>query len=326
MHAKTDSEVTSQTASSPTRSPPRNRPVYYVQSPSRDSHDGEKTTNSFHSTPVLSPTGSPPHTNSSVGHHSRESSSTRFSGSLKPNAAGSRKIAPNEGSGGKGGKQRWRKDQRCDVIEEEGLLDDEDGSKPLPRRCYVLAFVVSFFVLFSFFALILFAAARPQKPSIVMKSVVFERFTVSEGSDSTGVATEMASVNCTVRFVYRNTAAFFGVHVTATPLDLSYSQLSLASGNLNQFYQNRKTGRTVSIQIIGDKIPLYGSGSTLVGTATAVPTTPVPLTLSFTVRSRAYVLGRLVKPKFYKRIECSITLDPLKLTTPISLKNSCTYQ
>ncbi|KAE9604267.1 hypothetical protein Lal_00002477 [Lupinus albus] len=56
MHAKTDSEVTSLTASSPTRSPPR-RPLYYVQSPSRDSHDGEKTvtTASLHSTPLASP-------------------------------------------------------------------------------------------------------------------------------------------------------------------------------------------------------------------------------------------------------------------------------
>lgn len=53
MHAKTDSEVTSIAPSSPAR------PVYYVQSPSRDSHDGEKTATSFHSSPVLSPVHSP---------------------------------------------------------------------------------------------------------------------------------------------------------------------------------------------------------------------------------------------------------------------------
>ena len=169
MHAKTDSDVTSLSAASPNRSPPR-RPVYYVQSPSRDSHDGEKTTTSFHSTPVLSPMGSPPHAHSSVGHHSRESSSTRFSGSFKPNN-GSRKISPNDagsGGGGKGGqkKQPWKE---CDVIEEENLVDDEESQKPLSRRCYVLAFLLGFFVLFSFFALILWGAARPQKPKITVK-------------------------------------------------------------------------------------------------------------------------------------------------------------
>lgn len=161
MHAKTDSEVTSLAPSSPTRSP--RRPVYYVQSPSRDSHDGEKNTTSFHSTPVLSPVASPPHSQSSVGRHSRESSSTRFSGSIKP---GSRKISPNDaGSDGRKGGGR----KKVDVIEEEGLLDDEESQKGLPRRCYILAFVVGFFILFSLFSLILWGASKPQKPKISMK-------------------------------------------------------------------------------------------------------------------------------------------------------------
>ncbi|KAL8172028.1 hypothetical protein V2J09_023832 [Rumex salicifolius] len=323
MHAKTDSEVTSIAASSPTRSPPR-RPVYYVQSPSRDSHDGEKTATSFHSTPaVLSPMGSPPHSHSSVGRHSRESSSTRFSGSLKP---GSRKISPNEVSargtaaaGGKIGKE-------CDVIEEEGLLEDEDYRKPLPRRCYFLIFVLGFFVLFSFFSLIIWGAARPQKPKITMKSVKFERFTFNAGSDSTGVATEMASVNCTLKFLYRNTATFFGVHVSSSPIDLSYSEITLATGNIKKFYQSRKSQRVVTVSVVGDKIPLYGSSATLTGTSTGMPTAPVTMDLGFVVRSRAYVLGRLVKPKFLRKIDCNVTLDPKKLSSPISLKNACTYQ
>lgn len=148
MHAKTDSEVTSLAASSPTRSPPR-RPLYYVQSPSRDSHDGEKTaTTSFHSTPVLSPSASPP--------HSRHSSSTRFSKkdhshSLKP----------------------WK---QIDVIEEEGLLQGDDHHNGLPRRCYFLAFVVGFLVLFSFFSLILWGASRPMKPKITIRVRVFLSF------------------------------------------------------------------------------------------------------------------------------------------------------
>lgn len=144
MHANTtDSEVTSLTASSP------RRPVYYVQSPSRDSHDGEKTTNSFHSTPVLSPNGSP-------GRQSRNSSSTRYSGSLRP---GSRKGSQH---------QHHRKGEKgFDAIEEEGLYDEDP--KGIPRRCYFLAFVVGFFVLFTFFALVLWGAARPQKPVITMR-------------------------------------------------------------------------------------------------------------------------------------------------------------
>lgn len=141
MHAKTDSEVTSLDASSPARSPPR-RPLYYVQSPSRDSHDGEKTvTTSFHSTPVLSPNASPPHS----------SSSTRFS-------APQRKKDHNN-------LKPWK---QIDVIEEEGLLQGEDRHS-LPRRCYFLAFILGFLLLFTLFSLILWGASRPMKPKITIK-------------------------------------------------------------------------------------------------------------------------------------------------------------
>lgn len=164
---KTDSEVSSLTHSSPPRSSPARgaRPAYFVQSPSRDSHDATTTTNSsHHSTPAaLSPAGSPPrsHSNSSLGPHSHRSSSTRFSGSLKHTKhgrRGSRRGGP------------WK--EEFGAIEEEGLLDGDGREGGLiPRRCYFPAFVVGFFVLFSFFALILWGASRPQKPRITMKVV-----------------------------------------------------------------------------------------------------------------------------------------------------------
>ncbi|KAE8715484.1 putative Ralf-like 34 [Hibiscus syriacus] len=322
MHAKTDSEpeVTSLATSSPTRSP--RRPVYYVQSPSRDSHDGEKTTTSFHSTPVLSPMGSPPHSHASVDRHSRESLSSRFSGSLKP---GSRKVLPNDGSSRGGAHRKGHKQwKECDMIEEEGLIDDGECEKGLPRCCYFLAFVLGFFILFSMFSLILWGASRPQKPKITMKSIKFEQFKIQAGSDSTGVATDMITMNSTVKMIYRNTGTFFGVHVTSTPLDLSYSQINIASGAMKRFYQSRKSQRSVTVTVMGNKVPLYGSGASL-SSSTGTTSHPVSLKLSFVVRSRAYALGKLVKPKFYKKIECDITYDPKKPNVPISLKKSCLY-
>ncbi|ERN08670.1 hypothetical protein AMTRI_Chr11g155860 [Amborella trichopoda] len=312
MHAKSDSEVTSLAPSSPTRSP--RRPVYYVQSPSRDSHDGEKT--SFQSTPVLSPMGSPPHSHSSVGRHSRESSTSRFSGSLK---SSNRKVGHHENGRGKGQKP-WKE---CAVIEEEGLLEEEDGNKGIPKRCYFPIFVLSFVLLFSFFALILWGAARPQKPQITMKSITFESFTLQAGTDSTGVPTEMLSLNSTLKLIYRNPATFFGVHVASTPISLTYYQLSVASGNMKNFYQRRKSQRAVNVVVEGTRIPLYGGGSTLSSSDTTK--TSVGLNMTFEVRSKAYVLGKLVKPKFYTEVQCSAVLDQTKLGTPFSLKNSCQY-
>nr|TKS16291.1 hypothetical protein D5086_0000025840 [Populus alba] len=183
--------------------------------------------------------GSPPHSHSSVGRHSRESSSSRFSGSLKP---GSHKISPNDAStGGLKGQKQWKE---CDAIE-EGLLDDEERRKGLPRKCYFLAFVLGFLILFSFFSLILWGASKHQQPEITMKSVTFEQFRIQAGSDSTGVATDMISVNSTVRMTYRNKGTFFGVHVTSTPMDLSYSEITLVPGRIKKFYQLRKSQRSV---------------------------------------------------------------------------------
>ncbi|MCL7038056.1 hypothetical protein MKW94_026463 [Papaver nudicaule] len=259
--------------------------------------------------------GSPPHSHSSLGHHSRESSSSRFSGSLKP-AAGSRSK--------KGGQKPWNNKGECDVIEEEGLLDEEDNHhKSLPRRCYLLAFVVGFFLLFSFFSLILYGASRPQKPVITMKSIKFEHLVIQAGSDSTGVATDMVSMNSSVKLLFRNTATFFGVHVTSSPLELSFSDLPLATGSMKRFYQSRKSQRTLTVVVQGNKIPLYGGGATL-SSSTGTTTLPMPMKLNFNIRSRAYVLGRIVKPKFYKSVNCSVVFDPKKLNVAIPL-NNCTY-
>ncbi|KAK7291386.1 hypothetical protein RIF29_06486 [Crotalaria pallida] len=293
MHTKTDSEVTSLAASSPPRSPPR-RPLYYVQSPSRDSHDGEKTvtTASFHSTPLASP------------HHSSSS------------------AAPHHHHRSKDLNKPWK---QIDVIDESFLeAEDRTHNNALPRRCYFLAFVLGFLFLFTIFSLILWGASRPMKPKIFIKSIKFDEVRVQAGADASGVATDMITLNSTLKFTYSNTGTFFGVHVSATPLDLSYSEIVIASGDMKEFHQSRRSQRLVSVAVTGNKIPLYGSGESLSST-TGVPAVPVQLKLNFVLRSRAYVLGKLVKPKYYKRIQCSITLNPQKINALISLKNSCTY-
>lgn len=160
MHAKNDSEVASLAPSSPEHN---RRPAYFVQSPSRDSHDGEKTATltSFLSTPaVYSPMGSPQH----------YSSTSRFSTKISPNDVGLEGEIKDKGMD-----ENWNE---CNLIEEEGLLENEESRKGLPLRYYFLAFVVGFFVLFSLFALILWGASKPQKPRITMKVSSHKHFTI----------------------------------------------------------------------------------------------------------------------------------------------------
>lgn len=154
MHTKSDSDVTSLAPSSPSRSP--KRPAYYVQSPSRDSHDGDKSS-SMHATPVYnSPMESPSHP--SYGRHSRASSASRFSGAFRSS------------SGRKANRKRNDKGwPECNVIQEEGAYDDLDDDKGLSRRCQIILAFISFVLLFTVFCLIIWGASRPYKAGVIVK-------------------------------------------------------------------------------------------------------------------------------------------------------------
>lgn len=93
---------------------------------------------------------------------------------------------------------------------------------------------------------------------------------------------------------------------------------------IERFYEKRKSERAITVHVTGTSIPVYGGGSDL-RSKDGAPILAVGMTLDLRVRSRAYVLGRLVKPKFYRSIKCPIVMDPKKMKVALSLKNNCTY-
>ncbi|KAK6916785.1 Late embryogenesis abundant protein, LEA_2 subgroup [Dillenia turbinata] len=303
MHVKSDSEVTSIDASSPPRSP--RRPLYYVQSPSH--HDVEKM--SYGSSPMGSPSH---HYHCSPIHHSRESSTSRFSASLKQ---------PRNPTG-------WKKLHQgvIDNIEDEEDVKESGGNNGNAIRFYIVCFVLSFIVLFSVFSLILWGASKAYKPDILVQSIVFDKFNIQAGIDNTGVPTDMLSVTSTVRIYYKNTGTFFGVHVTSNPLELYYYQLRVASGHMDKFYVSRKGDRRLAIMVRGNQVPLYGGISVPGGAKEHLEKAQVPLNLTFRVQSRAYVLGKLVKPKFYRNIRCPVLLRGDRLGKHQNLIKSCLYE
>ncbi|KAG5577008.1 hypothetical protein H5410_057142 [Solanum commersonii] len=300
IHAKSDSELTSIDA------------LYYVQSPSHSQqHDVEKM--SYGSSPFGSPTH---HYHCSPIHHSRESSTSRFSASLKNNQLAVWKRIPRT-------RNYDDNETRADDDEEEDV--DYDNGKSV--RFYVLCFLFSFIVLFTIFSLILWAASLPFKPKIFVKGMVFENLNVQAGIDWTGVQTDMLTLNSTVRIYYRNPASFFGVHVTATPFELHYYKLKLASGQMKKFYEARKSKRIVVAVVEGHQIPLYGAISVLLDAKNRIQSVSLPLNLTFLIRSKAYILGRLVNPNFSIHISCQLTLKGNHLGKHINFTNShsCTY-
>lgn len=299
LSTKSESDITSLAPSSPSRSP--KRPVYYVQSPSRDSHDGDKS-----SSMQPSPMESPSHP--SFGRHSRNSSASRFSGIFRSS------------SGRKGSRKRNEKGwPECHVIMEEG---DYDEDKAFTRRFQALIALCSFIILFTVFCLIIWGASRPYKAEVTVKSLSVSNLYIGEGSDFSGVPTKMLTVNGSLRMSIYNPATIFGIHVSSTPIDLIYSEIPVATGQLKKYYQPRKSRRTVSVIVEGDKVPLYGAGSSLTVSQTGIV---VPLTLKFEIRSRGNVVGKLVRTRHKKLISCPLVIDSTS-SKPIKFKKgTCTY-
>lgn len=92
---------------------------------------------------------------------------------------------------------------------------------------------------------------------------------------------------------------------------------------LKKYHQPRKSHRNVTVNLQGIKVPLYGAGASLA--VSDSDDSQVLMMLVFELRSRGYVVGKLVKSTHRRRVSCSIDVDPHK-TKPIKFKkDSCAY-
>uniref|UniRef100_A0A0E0NIZ5 Late embryogenesis abundant protein LEA-2 subgroup domain-containing protein n=1 Tax=Oryza rufipogon TaxID=4529 RepID=A0A0E0NIZ5_ORYRU len=353
-HAKTDSDVTSLAPSSPPRSPRRS--AYYVLSPAASHPDvvvasggaggggggvaaAEKMSFAG-STPAESPLHYHYHHSGAAVHHSRESSTGRllFSDQLRSGAAAGvpwRRLAQGSGAGSVG-----------DDDDDEGGL----AGAASQWRCYALG-AFAFVAVFAFFLLVLWGASKSYKPHVVVKSVVFETYHIQGGTDRTGVPTKMMSVNATVRLRFRNRGTFFSLHVTSTPFHLFYDDLTVATGHaglgfsvlhteplsvythtdgelMAEFYQPRRSGRVVTVSVVGKQVPLYGAGAELHSKPNNGRLGPavVPVRMAFVLRARAHILGLLVRSKFYRRVLCRLDVREASLGKPVhGVAADCEY-
>lgn len=323
-HTTSDSDVTSLATTSPSRSPKRGSggAAYYVVSPSRDSRESSST----QATPVYnSPLESPSH-QSSLGPHSRASSASRFSGVLRSPSAGS---GSGSGPGSKPptGRKRPRRAHgkgwhEVDVIDEgDGEYGELDDDQELSRRCLAAIWFSVLVVAFTLACLVVWGVARRHKPIVLVKSLMVENFYAGEGVDRTGVPTKLVTVNCSLKIDVENPSTMFGIHVSSTSIQLIFSQIPIANGQLEKFYQPKASRHAAAVTLHGEKTPLYGAGATfgLTGDAGAVP-----LTLDLAVRTRGYVIGNLVRVTHTRRARCPVVVrggdQPIKFA-----QSACSY-
>lgn len=61
-------------------------------------------------------------------------------------------------------------------------------------------------------------------------------FYAGEGSDTTGVPTKMVTVNCSLKISIYNPASMFGIHVTSSSINLIFSEITIATGEVTLHY------------------------------------------------------------------------------------------
>ncbi|WZZ76768.1 hypothetical protein YC2023_088138 [Brassica napus] len=261
-------------------------PVYFVQSPPNTDVDKISTGSG------LSPFGSPVNRQGQVSHYNHESvavspSTLRSSGPLR-NGYSSLQVHDH--------------DQTID--EDDDDYDEVDGSdeKRGRRTRFYTCLLFTFVLAFTIFCLILWGVSKSFSPIVTLKGMVIESLNVQSGNDASGSMSPP---------------------LPSSPLQLSYYQLILASGQMEKFSQRRKTERIIETKVIGIQIPLYGGVPALYAQRAKPDRVVLPLNLTFTLRSRAYVLGRLVKTKFYTSMRCSITFHGDKLGKKIDFLKSC---
>ncbi|KAG2306916.1 hypothetical protein Bca4012_084128 [Brassica carinata] len=273
--------------------------AYYVESPSSVSqvYDGDKSSSAASLIQVQTP-------NYTILTESRLSSSSRTS----------------NGTSGVG--FRWkgssrRRDmywlERHYTIDEEEVYEDNRGLSV--GQCRAVMVILGIVVVFSVFCSVLWGASHPFSPIVSVKSFSLHSFYYGEGIDRTGVATKILSFNSSVKVTIDSPAPYFGIHVSSSStFNLTFSALTLATGQLKSYYQPRKSKHTAIVKLIGSEVPLYGAGPNL---AASDKKGRVPVKLEFEIRSQGNLLGKLVKSKHLNHISCSFYISSSKTSKPI---------
>lgn len=68
-----------------------------------------------------------------------------------------------------------------------------------------------------------------------LQSLTVNNMYVGSGSDFTGVITKMLNLNGSLRISVYNPATFYGIHVSATPVNLIYSDVVVATGEVGLY-------------------------------------------------------------------------------------------
>ncbi|CAO2841929.1 unnamed protein product [Amaranthus hypochondriacus] len=238
MYAKYSNQsddVTSLATSSQGSSPKPARQIYYVQSPSRDSHEEDKSSSTASATAIATQTTNTtpiglwsPGSLSLLSFFNRQSAASRVSG---PPQGYRRKRRDRERIRLLGGRRHVPEEEEGEKDVYVNWWSDEDGEE-LSGRCKFVLGIMVFVLVFSVACFILWGAGRPYTAQVFLKDVKVNNLYVGEGTDERGVPTKIVTINCSVRMKVHNPATFYGIHVSHSRINLRYYHLTIASAQV----------------------------------------------------------------------------------------------
>ena len=122
------------------------------------------------------------------------------------------------------------------TINEDEVYDDNRGLSV--GQCRAVLVILGTVVVVSVFCSVLWGASHPFSPIVSVKSVDIHSFYYGEGIDRTGVATKILSFNSSVKVTIDSPAPYFGIHVSSSTFKLTFSALTLATGQVLSVFRS----------------------------------------------------------------------------------------
>ncbi|XP_074381242.1 uncharacterized protein LOC141723349 [Apium graveolens] len=291
LHAKTESEGSTSSTPKSCHNQQQPPPLYYVISPPHDFSPPQTCSPLFSSSPVNSPL-----------HPSRPSNSSNTSTRLHSHSSSySSRVSAGFARKGYSTRKRSSWTESTIVIKEQ-----QDFLFCDYQRCKCLIAIFALATVFALFCFIIWGASRPYHPHVSLKSLTVYNFYSGEGSDFSGVPTKMLTVNCSMKMSIINPATFFGIHVRSTTVNLIFSQITVATGQLQRKYLPRTSQRIMQVDMKGQRVPLYGAGASL--PIMSDKPNSVPMKLDMEIISNGNVVGKLVKTNHIQHIICFLVI------------------
>ncbi|GAB2232705.1 hypothetical protein Droror1_Dr00011752 [Drosera rotundifolia] len=158
--------------------------------------------------------------------------------------------------------------------------------------------------------LVFYIVTKPPSPHVSIRIAGFSPFELTEGVDSSGVATSLLTCNCTVEVAVDNKSKVFSLYILPPFVELSFDRFIVATshGAAVEILPNQHEQTAPFELYVGTKKrAMYGAGRAMEDVLRSMGGLPLAIKLSFT--SRFHVIRGLINPEFRYQTKCFILLQ-----------------